>query len=472
MNKFMDENFLLNNDTAIELYHNYAESIPIYDYHCHLNPKEIWENKKYKNITEVWLSGDHYKWRVMRAYGIDEKYITGDADDYDKFKAWAETMPYCLGNPLYHWTHLELQRFFGITDLLNAENATSIWERANAMLQGEGFGARDLIKKSNVKMICTTDDPIDSLKYHKLISSEYHNIKQENKMTTKVLPTFRPDKAVNIDLDTFLIWIKQLSEVYKNEIKTYDDLLIALEERIKYFHDNGCRLSDHGFEYIPFENATKEEVNQIFIKALSGQKITKREIDQYKTNLMQFFAKRFAQLDWTMQFHIGASRNNNTKMFKKLGADTGYDASSDYQIAEPLSKLLNSFNENNELTRTILYTLNPKDNFVLATLMGCFQGEIPGKMQFGSGWWFLDQKTGIIEQMTTLANVGLLSQFVGMLTDSRSFLSYPRHEYFRRILCNLIGKWVEDGEFPNDIKLLGEIVQNISFNNANKYFNM
>lgn len=465
MKKFMDENFLLNNETAIKLYHDYAKGMPIYDYHCHLNPKEIWENKRYKNITEIWLGGDHYKWRIMRANGIDEKFITGDGDDYEKFMAWAKTMPYALGNPLYHWTHLELQRFFNIIELLNEENAPSIWNKANKMLQCENFGARDLIEKSNVKVICTTDDPVDSLEYHKLI-------KEEGKMTTKIFPTFRPDKAININLSTFIPWLKQLSDIYGKEINNYYDLKSALCERIKFFHENGCRLSDHAFEYIPFEKATNEDVNAIFIKVINNDTITLKEVDKYKTNLMQFFGKKFAELNWTMQLHIGALRNNNKRMFEKLGADTGYDASHDYRIAEPLSNLLSSLDEDNKLPKTILYTLNPKDNYVLATLMGCFQGEFPGKMQFGAGWWFLDQKTSMIEQMTTLANVGLLSHFVGMLTDSRSFLSYPRHEYFRRILCNLIGTWVENGEFPNDMKLLGEIVQNISFNNANNYFNL
>ncbi len=465
MKKFMDENFLLSNETAVNLYHNYAKDMPVYDYHCHLNAKEIWDNKKYKNITEVWLYGDHYKWRAMRANGVDEKHITGDASDYDKFLAWAKTMPYCIGNPLYHWTHLELQRFFNITDLLNEQNADSIWNKANELLQKDDFSSRSLIEKSNVVMICTTDDPIDSLEYHKLI-------KEEGKMKTKVLPTFRPDKAVNIDLNTFLSWVKQLETVCNKGIKNYNDLISCLNERINFFHENGCRLSDHAFEYVPYEESTNEEAEAIFIKALNKQQLTEKEIEQYKTNLMQFFGKRFSELNWTMQLHIGAFRNNNTKMFEKLGPDTGYDCSHDHRIAKPLSQFLNSLEKEDSLPKTILYTLNPKDNYVLTTLMGCFQNGVAGKMQFGSGWWFLDQKTGMIEQMTTLANIGLLSRFVGMLTDSRSFLSYPRHEYFRRILCDLIGTWVENGEFPDDENLLKEIVQNISFNNANNYFNM
>lgn len=465
MKQFMDENFLLNNQVAITLYHNYAEEMPIYDYHCHLNPKEIWENKKYKNITEVWLGGDHYKWRAMRANGIDERYITGDGDDYDKFFSWAKTIPYAVGNPLYHWAHLELKRFFNINELLNEQTAPDIWEKTNQMLQGENFGARDLIKKSNVKFICTTDDPVDDLKYHKLI-------REEGAMDTKVLPAFRPDKAFNIELDTFVDWIEQLEKVTNSTIKSFNDLITALDSRIKFFHENGCRLSDHAFVYVPYKEMSHQEINKIFVKGLNKKRLSKKEIDAYKTALMQFLGKRFAELDWTMQLHIGAMRNNNLKMFNQLGADTGYDSIADYKIAEALSKLLNSLERENKLPRTILYTLNPKDNYVLSTLMGCFQGQIPGKLQFGSAWWFLDQKTGMLEQMTTLANVGLLSRFVGMLTDSRSFLSYPRHEYFRRILCNLIGTWVENGEYPNDIKLLGQIVQNICYNNAYCYFKM
>lgn len=466
MKKFLDENFMLQNETAVKLYHNYAKHMPIYDYHCHINPKEIWENKQFKNITEVWLYGDHYKWRAMRSNGIDEEYITGSASDYDKFMAWAKTVPYTIGNPLYHWTHLELQRFFGIYDLLSEKTADIIWKKANEKLSQEGFRVRDLIEKSNVAYICTTDDAIDDLKYHKLI-------REEGKMKTKVLPTLRPDKAVNIEKDTFIGWVKTLGEVCGKEITNYDEFLAALEERINFFHEEGCRLSDHAFDYVPYREASIDEVAKIFEKGLKGENITLEEEEKYKTALMQFFGKKFAELGWTMQLHIGAMRNNNTRMFKKLGPDTGFDSINDLNIAYPLSRFLDSLDKEDKLPKTILYTLNPKDNYVLGTMLGNFQGGgIPGKIQFGSGWWFNDQRDGMEEQMKALANLGLLSRFVGMLTDSRSFLSYPRHEYFRRILCNLIGTWVENGEFPNDMNLLGEIVQNICFNNAKAYFNM
>lgn len=466
MKKFLDENFMLQNETAVKLYHNYAKHMPIYDYHCHINPKEIWENKQFKNITEVWLYGDHYKWRAMRSNGIDEEYITGSASDYDKFMAWAKTVPYTIGNPLYHWTHLELQRFFGIYDLLSEKTADIIWKKANEKLNQEGFRVRDLIEKSNVAYICTTDDAIDDLKYHKLI-------REEGKMKTKVLPTLRPDKAVNIEKDTFIGWVKTLGEVCGKNITNYDEFLAALEERINFFHEEGCRLSDHAFDYVPYREASIDEVAKIFEKGLKGENISLEEEEKYKTALMQFFGKKFAELGWTMQLHIGAMRNNNTRMFKKLGPDTGFDSINDLNIAYPLSRFLDSLDKEDKLPKTILYTLNPKDNYVLGTMLGNFQGGgIPGKIQFGSGWWFNDQRDGMEEQMKALANLGLLSRFVGMLTDSRSFLSYPRHEYFRRILCNLIGTWVENGEFPNDMNLLGEIVQNICFNNAKAYFNM
>ncbi|NLK20690.1 MAG: glucuronate isomerase [Epulopiscium sp.] len=463
MKKFLDENFMLQNETAIRLYHDYARDMPIYDYHCHINPKEIWENKKFENITEVWLYGDHYKWRAMRANGIDEKYITGNASDYDKFKAWAKTIPYTIGNPLYHWTHLELQRFFRIYEVLNEETADKIWKEANAKLNGKDFGVRDLIKKSNVRYIGTTDDPVDDLKYHKLIRGE-------GKLEATVFPSFRPDKGINIEKDTFIPWVKQLGEVSSKAIVNYDEFLNALEERINFFHKEGSRLSDHAFDYVPYREASKEEVSTIFVKALKGDSISLEEEEKFKTALLQFLAKLYAKLGWTMQLHIGTMRNNNTRMFNEIGPDTGFDSINDLNIAHPLSRFMDSLDRENKLPKTILYTLNPKDNYVLGTMIGNFQGGIPGKIQFGSAWWFNDQRDGMIEQMKALANLGLLSRFVGMLTDSRSFLSYPRHEYFRRILCNLIGGWVENGEFPNDMRLLGKIVQNISFNNAEKYF--
>lgn len=463
MKKFMDENFLLKSETAVKLYHDYAKEMPIYDYHCHLNPKEIWENKSFKNITEAWLYGDHYKWRAMRSNGVDEKFITGDGSDYEKFMAWAKTMPYTIGNPLYHWTHLELQRYFGIYDLLNEKNADAIWQKANELLSGEGFTVRDLIKKSNVKLICTTDDPVDNLEYHK-------KIRESGELEAKVLPTFRPDKVVEINKETFLVWVKKLEDVSGKAIKSYDDMLSVLEERVNFFHAEGCRLSDHALDYVPYEEATLEEVEAIFLKVLSEGKVSESEEQKYKTFTLKFFGKLYSKLGWTMQLHISALRNNNTRMFEKIGADTGFDSINDNNIAMPLSRLMDSLDKESSLPKTILYTLNPKDDYVLGTMLGNFQGGIPGKIQFGSAWWFNDQKDGMIKQMKALANLGLLSKFVGMLTDSRSFLSYTRHEYFRRILCNIIGEWVEDGEFPCDLDLLKDIVQGISFNNAKNYF--
>lgn len=464
MKKFMDEDFLLNNETAVKLFHDYASKSPIFDFHCHLNPKDIYEDIRFKNITEVWLYGDHYKWRLMRSNGVDERYITGDADDYSKFLEFAKTIPMAIGNPVYHWTHLELQRYFGINELLNEKTAPMIWEKVNSMLNSSEFSVRNIIKKSNVKILCTTDDPTDSLEYHKLL-------KEDDSFNVKVLPAFRPDKGINIDKDDFKDWVKKLSEVCGKAIESYDDYLDALNSRLEFFDSYGCRLSDHALDFVAYEESTKEEVDEIFKKALKGEKLSQIEVDKYKTSVLQFLGKRYKELGWAMQLHIAALRNTNTRMFKKLGPDTGYDSINDVNIAYPLSKLLDSLESTGSLPKVILYTLNPKDNYVLAALMGSFQGEgIPGKMQFGSAWWFNDNIDGMTEQMKTLANVGLLSKFVGMVTDSRSFLSYPRHEYFRRILCNLIGEWAEKGEVPDDIDLLGKIVQDISFNNAVNYF--
>lgn len=464
MKKFMDEDFLLNNETAVKLFHDYASKSPIFDFHCHLNPKDIYEDIRFKNITEVWLYGDHYKWRLMRSNGVDERYITGDADDYSKFLEFAKTIPMAIGNPVYHWTHLELQRYFGINELLNEKTAPMIWEKVNSMLNSSEFSVRNIIKKSNVKILCTTDDPTDSLEYHKLL-------KEDDSFNVKVLPAFRPDKGINIDKDDFKDWVKKLSEVCGKAIESYDDYLDALNSRLEFFDSYGCRLSDHALDFVAYEESTKEEVDEIFKKALKGEKLSQIEVDKYKTSVLQFLGKRYKELGWAMQLHIAALRNTNTRMFKKLGPDTGYDSINDVNIAYPLSKLLDSLESTGSLPKVILYTLNPKDNYVLAALMGSFQGEgIPGKMQFGSAWWFNDNIDGMTEQMKTLANVGLLSKFVGMVTDSRSFLSYPRHEYFRRILCNLIGEWAEKGEVPDDMDLLGKIVQDISFNNAVNYF--
>jgi glucuronate isomerase len=464
MKKFMDENFLLCSDTAINLYHKYGKEMPIIDYHCHLSPKEIFENKRFKNITEAWLYGDHYKWRTMRSNGVEEKFITGDADDYSKFMAWAKTVPMTIGNPLYHWTHLELQRFFRIDELLNESTAPIIWKKVNELLSDGQFSARDLIIRSNVKLICTTDDPIDSLEYH-------IKIKELKDFDVKVLPTFRPDKGIEITRVGFKEWIEKLGQVTGRIICSYDMLLAAMEDRINFFHSVGCRISDHALDQVYYAETSKDEVDAIFKKALQGEVLTEKEAIQYKTYTLRFVGKMYHDLGWTMQLHIGAMRNNNTKMFRALGPDTGFDSVNDNNVAYGLSRLLDSLEIINSLPKTILYTLNPADNYVLGTMLGNFQGNgIPGKIQFGSAWWVNDHRDGMNEQMKTLANLGLLSRFVGMLTDSRSFLSYTRHEYFRRILCNLLGEWVENGEYPNDEEMLATIVRGICFNNAKAYF--
>ncbi len=464
MKAFMDENFLLDNETAIVLYHDHAKKMPIFDYHNHLSAKEIAENKEFENITEVWLGHDHYKWRAMRSNGISEDYITGSKNDKDKFMKWAQTIPYCIGNPLYHWTHLELRRYFGIDDLLNEKTADKIWDACNTKLKDKSFTARSLIEAFNVKVLCTTDDPVDDLKYHR-------DIKADDTFNIVVLPTFRPDKALGIEKEGFRDWINKLSEAVGYKINSYNDLVKALKERIDYFHQIGCRLSDHALEPIVFNKGRISDVEQSFIKALREETLSQNEIMQYKTAVFLELGKQYRQLNWTMQLHIGTIRNNNEGMMKLLGPDSGFDAIGDYTFADALSKSLNELDKNDNLPKTIIYCLNPRDNYVIGSIIGCFQsGDIPGKIQFGSGWWFNDQRDGMTEQMKALANLGLLSRFVGMLTDSRSFLSFTRHEYFRRILCNLIGTWVESGEFPRDMELLGGIVEDICYNNAYGYF--
>jgi len=438
--------------------------MPIIDYHCHLNPKEIAENKQYRNITEVWLSEDHYKWKLMRINGIEEKYITGDASDKKKFLKWAETMPACIGNPLYHWTHLELKRYFGIEKQLSPQTAEEIWQKCNNMLKSKEFSAKNLIKCSNVKAMCTTDDPADSLDYHKAIA-------KDSNFGVKVLPSFRPDKVINIDSDGFLNWIEKLSDLVGLEIKSFEDLKEVLLKRIDHFHQIGCRVSDHSLEHIVYLNCTKNEASTIFKKALSGRSLSESEIAKYKTKILLFLGKEYAYRNWAMQYHIGVIRNINKKILERLGADKGFDLIDDRSFAEPLANILKMMDQNNELPKTILYCLNQSYNDVIGAIIGCFQGNgIPGKIQFGPAWWFNDNKDGILRQMITLANLGLLSRFVGMNTDSRSFLSFSRHEYFRRILCNLLGAWAEDGEVPSDINLLGSMIQDICFNNAKKYF--
>ena len=445
---------MLNNETARVLYHKYAKNMPIIDYHCHLNPAQIAENYKFRNITDLFLGGDHYKWRQMRTFGIDEKYITGDASDYDKFIKYAEMMPYLIGNPIFHWTHLELKRYFDIDEMLCPETADAIWEKCNQLLAREDFCARELIVRSNVKVLCTTDDPIDSLEYHKKLKDEGYGV--------KVLPTFRPDKLVNIDKDTFVGYMAQLG------VSTYEELISKVKERIAYFHEVGCRLSDHGVDYIFYAEG---DAKAAFDKAMRGEALSRNEVDAYKTALMLVCAEEYTRLSWTMQIHMGALRNNNTAMFNKLGPDTGFDSINDGRVAEPLSRLLDAMNVRGYLPKTILYNLNPKDNYVLATMIGNFQcAPIKGKIQFGSGWWFNDQRDGMEAQIKSLANLGMISCFVGMLTDSRSFVSYPRHEYFRRILCNLLGEWVENGEYPYNEKYLEEIIKGICFWNADEYF--
>jgi glucuronate isomerase len=461
----MDEDFMLSNEIAKSLYHNYAKKMPIIDYHCHIDPKDIYENKKFNNITEAWLYGDHYKWRAMRSNGVDEKYITGDATDYDKFIAWAGTISNAIGNPLYHWTHLELQRYFEIYDVLDEETAPLIWEKANALLAGEGYRVRDLIKKSNVEVIGTTDDPIDSLEYH-------IKLKEDKSFNVNVVPTFRPDKGIEIKAPSFIPWVKALEKVSKIKITNYEEFLQAMESRVRFFHSVGCRLSDHGLDgTVVYAETTREEAAAIFGKALEGKSIDAEEEREYKTYTFKFVAKLYHELGWTMQLHIATLRSANTRMLNKIGPNTGFDSINDDSIAYPLARLLDSLEIEKSLPKTILYSLNPNDDYIVGTMLGNFQGDgIPGKIQFGSAWWFNDNRDGMVKQMKALANLGLLSRFIGMLTDSRSFLSYTRHEYFRRILCNLIGEWVDDGEVPNNTKLLKRVVEGISYYNAKEYF--
>lgn len=466
MNEFIGENFMLQNETAKILFHDYAKGMPIIDYHCHLSPKEIAENKKYRNITDIWLGGDHYKWRAIRSNGVDEKYITGDSDDKEKFMKWAETMPYALGNPLYQWTHLELKRYFGIDKILSPQTAEEIWESCNNLLKTNDFSVRGFILRSNVESICTTDDPIDKLEYHKAI-------KNDQSFPVKVLPTFRPDKALNINLKGFAAYIQSLSSAAGCVISSVSDLKEALSKRVDYFHYNGCRVSDHALEYAIYQHADIEEVESVFSKALNEESVSQIDADRYKTHMLIFLGREYAKKGWTMQLHMNAIRDNNSRMFKILGSDTGYDAMGDAHQAKALALFLDALDVTEELPKIILYSLNPYDNEVLATIMGCFQGSgIPGKIQFGSGWWFNDTKDGMERQLTALANQGLLRRFIGMLTDSRSFLSYTRHEYFRRVLCNLLGRWAENGEVPSDIALLGSMVQEICYYNAKNYFGL
>lgn len=464
MKTFMDKDFLLQTETAKILFHDYAAKMPIYDYHCHLDPKEIYENRRYKNITELWLEGDHYKWRAMRANGIDEYYITGEADDYSKFEKWAETVEKLIGNPLYHWTHLELKLYFGVDDILKRGTAKEIWEVCNRKIQNPDFSARSLIEMSNVALIGTTDDPIDDLQFHKLLQ-------EDENFSTTVLPAFRPDHLMAIQNKYWAEYVEKLGNLTEVEITSYSTLLEAIDHRIDYFHEIGCKLSDHSLEIVVYEPSTIEELDAIVVKALNGDTISMKESNQFLTSLLVNLGKAYSQRGWVMQYHIGALRSANSRLFQSLGANIGCDSMQDSPVAIPLAKLLDELDRDGNLPKTILYGLNPNDNEVLATMAGNFQeGGTPSKIQFGSGWWFNDHIDGMIAQMKTLGNQGLLSRFIGMLTDSRSFLSYSRHDYFRRILCNLIGNWVENGEYPNDTEWLGQIIQDISYFNAQRYF--
>lgn len=465
MKQFLDENFLLSNATAQLLYHGYAKDMPIIDYHNHLPPNEIAEDKNFENITKVWLYGDHYKWRAMRANGVEEAYITGDKSDWEKFRAWAATVPYTLRNPLYHWTHLELQRYFDVHDILNADNAKNIYEETSAKLQTKEFSVRRLLEKMNVQLICTTDDPVDNLEYHQKI--------EKDNWSTRVLPAFRPDKAMNVDdVNTFNNYLSGLEKAADISISTFNDYLAALKKRHAYFAANHCSLSDHGLEEIYAEDYTTTEIARIFAKIRSGGGLTREENMKFKSAMLVTFAEWDWEKGFVQQYHLGALRNNNSRMLKQLGPDTGWDSVGDFSQAKALAKFLDRLDRDNKLAKTIIYNLNPADNELFATMIGNFNdGSAVGKIQWGSSWWFLDQKDGMTKQINALSNMGLLSRFIGMLTDSRSFLSFPRHEYFRRLLCNLFGEEIENGELPNDIAWIGKVIQDICFKNAKNYFN-
>lgn len=476
MKSFMDKDFLLETKTAQDLYHNAASKEPILDYHCHLIPEQIANNKKFANLSEIWLGGDHYKWRQMRTFGVEEKIITGNSDPYEKFMAWVATVENLIGNPLYHWTHLELQRYFGIYEPLTTKTAPGIWEKANKLLQDDDLSVKGILNKFNVFAVGTTDDPIDSLEYHLAIKDGKAQI---GKINTKVVPSYRPDKAIHIDAPIFADYIKSLAKAADIAINSAEDVLCALEKRLDFFITVGCKASDHALEYPPmaqtFANKAQEKeiAEKTFKKAINGESFTQAEADTYKAFILCGLAKMYREKNVAMQLHFAAIRDNNPKMKIALGPDTGFDASHDHEMSAALARLLGRIEEDGGLPKTILYTLNPKDYYTLGTLIGCYQGGgIKGKIQLGSAWWFCDHRDGMEEQMKVLGNLGNLSCFIGMLTDSRSFLSYPRHEYFRRILCNILGNWVENGEYPADTEKLHQIVSDISFGNAKNYFNM
>ena len=464
MKPFMDKEFILSTESARKLYHEYAENMPIIDYHCHIDPREIAEDRKFENITQVWLGGDHYKWRQMRANGVDEYDITGDAPDREKFQKWAETLEMAIGNPLYHWSHLELQRYFGYNGHLNGQTAEEVWNFCNEKLQQDSMSARNLIRQSNVRLLCTTDDPADSLEWHKMIA-------KDQTFDVKVLPAWRPDKAMNLEKPEYQSYLDTLAHVSGVKIVTFETLIQALKIRMDFFASMGCRISDHGLDHVMYAPASEEEIERIFAKRLADEALSKEEIIQFKTAFMLAMGKEYHARNWVMQLHYGCKRDNNKRMYQKIGADTGFDCISNDTPAEYLADFLNALNETDELPKTILYSLNPADNAAIGTILGCFNDSSAiGKIQQGSAWWFNDHKYGMTEQMTSLANLGLLGNFIGMLTDSRSFLSYTRQEYFRRILCELIGGWVENGEYPADDAVLEKIIKGISYHNAVRYF--
>jgi len=464
MKKFLDKDFLLETETALSLYHDIAAALPIIDYHCHLDPLLIAEDVRFENLTQVWLAGDHYKWRAMRANGVEERFCTGDAKDEEKFMKWAATVPDTLRNPIYHWTHLELQRYFGIEDLLNQETAKDIYEKAGAMLQTDDFSVRKLIRLMNVEVICTTDDPVDSLEYHQHI--------KDDGFETRVLPAWRPDRSMAVeDAESYNQYLDTLEQTSDSSISTFMDLLTALQNRHDFFHEMGCRISDHGMEGFYADDYDHQDIERIFTKIRKGRSLNKKEVGLFKSAMLVELAVMDYEAGWAQQFHVGALRNNNTRQFVDLGPDTGFDSIGDFKMARSMSRFLDRLDQQNQLAKTIVYNLNPADNALMATMVSNFNdGLTAGKMQFGSGWWFMDQKYGMTDQINTLSSLGLLSRFVGMLTDSRSFLSYPRHEYFRRILCNLVGIDVENGEIPNDSSLLENLIQNVCYYNAKEYF--